>query len=74
MIIDPTIYTAVALKVALKGYAKHGLRMNRGWTPKAMMAKASEITGQQFKPRDYLGAAEALHVWLEANRQTEVHT
>lgn len=63
-------FIAISLKSGLSLYAKTGMRPNRMWTPKAMMAKASEITGQKFKARDYAGAIEALGTWIEANGTT----
>lgn len=68
MIIKPTIYQAVAIKIALQTYARHKILVNRAYTPKAMMATASRITGKTFRPRDYLGAAKALAAWCEAQK------
>lgn len=56
-------FRALIIEQALRFYAKTGMRVNRAYTPKAMMAAATEITGQKFKSRDYLGAAEALLKW-----------
>lgn len=61
-----SLYVAVSLKHGIKLYAKTGMRPNRAWTPKAMMAKASEITGKKFKARDYAGAVAALEEWIAA--------
>lgn len=60
-------YVAIAVKSGLKLYAKHRIRPNAAWTPTAMMRKASEITGESFKPRDYLGAVHALEKWISIN-------
>lgn len=57
-------YIAVALKTAIRSYARSGLRMNRAWTPTAMLAKASEITGTKFKRGQYQEAIEGLEAWL----------
>ena len=51
-------YTVVAS--GLRMYARTGMKPSRQWTPAAMMAKASELTGKVFKGRDYIAAAEAL--------------
>lgn len=67
--IDPSIYQALAVKHALILYHKHGVRVNRAYTPARMMATAAAITKRTFKPRDYIGAAQALQVWIA--KQTE---
>jgi hypothetical protein len=54
------VYQATALASALKLYAQTGMKPNRAYTPKAMLAKASELTGQTFKRGEYLAAAGAL--------------
>lgn len=68
MIIKPSIYQAIAIKIALQTYARHKILVNRAYTPGAMMAAASRITGRTFKARDYLGAARALGLWCEAQK------
>lgn len=60
------VYRAAAIASGLRLYAKSGMKPNRAWTPTAMLRAASEITGQKFKPRDYLGAADALSAWAQA--------
>jgi hypothetical protein len=54
------VYVCAALALALEMYAKHGIKVNRAYTPKNMIAAAERETGLKFKPRDYLGAAKAL--------------
>jgi hypothetical protein len=44
--------------------------VNRGYTPKAMMQVAKDITGKKFAARDYLGAAEALIKWADEVSQS----
>jgi hypothetical protein len=61
-----SIYRATVIASALRTYAKTGLRMNRAYTPSAMMKAAADITGRKFKARDYLGAADALKAWADA--------
>jgi hypothetical protein len=56
-------YQAVVIATALKMYATTGMRANSAYSPTAMLRRASEITGQKFRPRDYMGAAEALRKW-----------
>lgn len=51
---------ALIIASALNLYAKTGIKANRLYTPTNMMKAAREITGKQFKNRDYVGAAAAL--------------
>lgn len=60
------VYRATAIASGLTMYAKCGMLPNRAYTPRAMMRAAAEITGQQFKARDYVGAAAALRAWAHA--------
>lgn len=60
------LYTAIALKTALNSYARCGLRMNRTWTPTAMLAKAGEICGKKYKRGEYQAAAADLDKWILA--------
>jgi hypothetical protein len=53
-------FQRIVIANGLKMYAKCGMMPNRAYTPKAMMAAATELTGKKFKARDYLGAAQAL--------------
>ena len=57
---EPDLYQMLALKVALRAYAKHGLRVNRMWTPTRMMTLASQLCGCKFKSKAYLEAASVL--------------
>lgn len=59
------LYVAASLKTALRLYARTGMRVNRAWTPTAMMRKAQEITGQKLAARDYMGAVTALESYLD---------
>lgn len=61
-------YVAITLKHGLKLYAATGIKPNRMWTPKNMMAKAAEITGKKFKARDYLAAVDALEIWIAEHK------
>lgn len=58
-----SIYQAIAIETALRMYARTGMRVNRMYTPKNMMATATAITGKKFKARDYCVAADALLAW-----------
>lgn len=60
---DPHTYQAVVIAKALELYSVHRLKVNKAYTPKAMMAMAGKITGKTFMPRDYVGAAKALRAW-----------
>jgi len=61
------VFAMAAIASALRFYAKTGMRVNRAYTPKAMIA-ATRYTGQQFKARDYLGAAAALSARVESEK------
>lgn len=58
-------YQAATIASGLRLYARTGMKPGRAWTPKAMMARAEQITGKRFKARDYLGAADALIAWAD---------
>jgi hypothetical protein len=60
-------YQALVVKQGLKAI-KVGLRLNRSYTPKNLMAMATKITGQKFKARDYDSAIEALESWIEERK------
>ena len=62
------VFAMAAIASALRFYAKTGMRVNRAYTPKAMIAAATRYTGQQFKARDYLGAAAALSARVESEK------
>lgn len=42
-------YVAVVLKSAIKLYINTGMKANRAYTPKNMLAKAGEFTGKTYK-------------------------
>jgi hypothetical protein len=67
MEIQVSLYQALAIKHALRFYAKTGMRVNKAYTPKNMIAMAEKITGKKFTARDYMGAADALHDFIVAN-------
>lgn len=43
------IHQLLAIKVGLSVYAKHGLKVNRDYTPKAMLRTAAWMTGKDYK-------------------------
>ena len=59
-------YRAVVMANALDLYARTGLKPNRSYTPTAMLAVASEITGLPFKRGQYAEAASAIRATLKA--------
>jgi hypothetical protein len=64
-------FAATAIASAMRLYLRTGLRVNRAYTPKNMIAKAEEITGQKFTgtARAKLEAAErALSTWAATMR------
>jgi hypothetical protein len=60
-------YRAITLKHAIAFYAKTGMKVNRAYTPTAMLRAAGEITGQTFKRGQYEQAVAALEAWIQAN-------
>ena len=58
-------YRAIVIANALRLYAKTGMKVNTAYTPKAMMAVATKVTGKKFKARAYVEAAEALDAFVE---------
>lgn len=59
------IYQALAVKVALRAYAKHKMQVNRAYTPKNMLLAAGRMTGAMYKRGDYLKAADDLEKLCE---------
>jgi hypothetical protein len=61
------LFQAMSLRAGLRIYAKTGMKPNRLWTPKAMIALASSITGKAYKGRSrYDQAIADLDVWIAA--------
>ena len=69
MLLDPHVYQALAVASGLRLFAQTKIRANRQWTPANMMSTATRITGKQFKPRDYLAAADALQEWAHQRKK-----
>jgi len=60
------VFAMLTLASGLRLYAATGMKPNRAYTPKAMMAAAARHTGRTFKARDYEGAAAALRETADA--------
>lgn len=63
--LDPRKFQALIVAQALELYAKTGMKANTAYTPRNMMRTAQHITGLQFKPREYVKAAQALRELLK---------
>ncbi len=63
-----SVYQAIAVRRGLLTYAQTGMKLNRMWTPKAMLLTASSITGKAYKRGAYVKAAEDLQTWIDATR------
>ena len=59
------VYAATATASGLRFYAKTGMKINRAYTPTAMLKRASQITGKTFKRGQYELAAAELKAWAE---------
>ncbi len=57
---DVNIFRALAIASALDLYAKTGMKVNRAYTPTAMIAAANEMTGHVYRRGQYAAAAMAL--------------
>lgn len=53
-------FAIVVLRRALMMYQKTGMKVNRAYTPTAMLAAASQHTGKKFKRGQYQEAIDAL--------------
>lgn len=71
VITNTDIYRAIVIKHAINFYRLHHVKVNRAYTPKAMMDAARQITGATLAPRDYLGAEEALEKWLKERKEAK---
>jgi hypothetical protein len=57
---DVRIYQALLLASALNLYAKTGIRVNKSYTPTAMLRVANKLTGHNYRRGQYAAAATAL--------------
>jgi hypothetical protein len=54
------VYRAKVIASALRFYAKTGMKVNRAYTPTAMIKAANEMTGHVYRRGQYEAAAAAL--------------
>lgn len=60
---DVNIFRCIVIANALRFYAKTGMKVNRAYTPKNMLAVATAETGRTFKgATKYFDAATALEM------------
>lgn len=62
---DVGIFQALAVASALDLYAKTGMKVNRAYTPTAMIKMANTITGHVYRRGQYTAAALALREWAD---------
>ena len=62
------VFSMAVLSASLRLYAKAKILPTRGVTAKLLMSSAVRMTGQKFKARDYLGAAEALSAKVQSEK------
>ena len=65
-----TLYQAIALRTALRLYAATGMRVNRAWTPTAMLRTAGRISGTTRSRGQYMEAADDLQSWIDRSTQS----
>jgi len=60
-------FQAIAIGHALRFYAKTGMKMNRAYTPTAMLKVATSFTGKAYKRNKvgYVEAADDLQNWAD---------
>jgi hypothetical protein len=64
-------YQCLVIASALKLYAKTGMKAARAYTPANMIRAAEAMTGQKFRARDYMGAANALRALAGSEPYTD---
>ena len=64
-----SVFRALTIARALRLYDKTGMKVNRAYTPTAMLKAAAEITGLTFKRGEYEKAAQALTLFAETTAQ-----
>lgn len=62
------LFAATMLRSAIDLYVETGVKVNRAYTPTAMLAAASRYTGKPYKrgPRGLAAASADLTQWIEA--------
>ncbi len=68
------LYRATVIASALRFYDRTGMKVNRAYTPSAMLRVATEITGKSYKRGQYLLAAADLDVWAATMNAALPHT
>ena len=63
-----SVFQAIVIKNAIAFYARTGMKVNRAYTPKNMLATAAAITGKKFKRGQYEQACAALQEWINTAR------
>lgn len=64
---SPRLFQAATIKTAIKLYLDTGIKASRHYTPKAMLATTTAITGYQY-PNSRIGLARAMRdlgQWIE---------
>lgn len=69
--LNPRVYQCLAIANGLKFYAKHGMRINRMYTPDNMLQITKQITGKVFKRGQYMEASAALMDYAKQLNSTE---
>lgn len=64
------VFACLTVASALALYAKTGIKVNRAYTPSAMLAFVERTTGVKFKRTQYAEAAQYLKTWAQAKRAT----
>jgi hypothetical protein len=59
-------YRAIVIKQSIAFYAKTGMKVNRAYTPAAMLMAAESITGKSYKRGQYALAIADLEAWIAA--------
>lgn len=62
---DPRIFQAVSIAKGLKFYALHKGMLFKGARVKDLMRTASNITGKEYKAREYMKAHDDLLAWAK---------
>ena len=62
---------AIAIKHAIKFYARTGMKVNRAYTPTAMLKAAASITGKAYKRGQFDQAVADLELWIAANGRAQ---
>jgi hypothetical protein len=67
-----SVYAMIVIASGLKLYANHGMRVNRAYTPTAMMRAGRMYLGEAetagIKSRDYLKMSDALYSAAQAEK------